>query len=80
MRLEKLVRLLKISRRFELGTVKWIAKTLNFTRELYFSRPPRLMHPPKKNKEKKMDVCCVFNVFFQCFPSCVYSIFQALLG
>ena len=36
MRLEKLVRLLKISRRFELGTVKWIAKTLNFTQEFYF--------------------------------------------
>ena len=39
MRLEKLVRLLKISRRFELGTVKWIAKTLNFTQEFYFLRP-----------------------------------------
>ena len=38
--LEKLVRLLKISRRFELGTVKWIAKTLNFTQEFYFLRPP----------------------------------------
>ena len=38
MRLEKLVRLLKISRRFELGTVKWIAKTLNFTQEFYFLR------------------------------------------
>ena len=38
MQLEKLVRLLKILRRFELGTVKWIAKTLNFTQKLYFLR------------------------------------------
>ena len=68
MRLEKLVRLLKISRRFELGTVKWIAKTLNFTQEFYFlrlevfflytfagvaSRPPRT--PPLGSDEKKKN-------------------------
>ena len=64
MRLEKLVRLLKISRRFELGTVKWIAKTLNFTQEFYFLRlevfflytfaggPPG---PPQGGRTKKKD-------------------------
>ena len=57
MRLEKLVRLLKISRRFELGTVKWIAKTLNFTQEFYFLKMSKnLCHrtpPGGKNKKKK---------------------------
>ena len=33
-----------ISRRFELGTVKWIAKTLNFTQEFYFLRPQFLLY------------------------------------
>ena len=57
MRLEKLVRLLKISRRFELGTVKWIAKTLNFTQEFYFlkmSKNPCRGGPPKKIKSPEL--------------------------
>ena len=71
MRLEKLVRLLKISRRFELGTVKWIAKTLNFTQEFYFSKmsknpcqggprgppgPPRGGRKINKNKIKGSEL------------------------
>ena len=58
MRLEKLVRLLKISRRFELGTVKWIAKTLNFTQEFYFlkmSKNPCRGGGTKKNKNNKVS-------------------------
>ena len=72
MQLAKLVWFFSISRRFELRTVKWIAKTLNFTQEFCFlkisTNPCRggLPDPPGRHRpgigciKRKKNVFSIF--------------------